>query len=124
MATAAQHQVHDIVQDSADKVLIATLTPAFNAVDDGSWLYLGQFSQGISIEFSGLGAGDTVQVYGFNGVDRPDDDVDHTQIGNDQTGTAGNDIVSVGSAPLWIKTKISARAVGTAIKTALVARKP
>lgn len=123
MATVAPPTIHNVLQDSTDKVLVATLTDAVGEADDGGWLFLGQFSQGISIEFEGIEATEVVQVYGYNGNEKPTDSDDHTQIGNDQTGVAGNDIVSVGSAPLWIKTKIDTWATGT-ITTRLVARKP
>lgn len=124
MTTAAQHQVHDVVQDSTDKVLVATLTPPVAVVDDGSWLYLGLFSQGVTIEFEGIEATEQMQVFGYNGHEAPSDSDDHTQIGNDQDGVNGNEIVSIGAAPLWIKTKVSVRATGTVLTSRLVARKP
>lgn len=123
MATVAPAKVEQVLPDDENKIIVATLTEAVDIADDGGWFYLGHFSQGISIEFIGLGAGDTVQVFGTNLATTPADSDDHIQIGNDQVDAAGIDIVPIATAPLWIKTKISVSA-GNAITTRLVARKP
>ena len=93
------------------------------ASGDGGWFYLGQFSQGISIEISGMAAGDTLQIFGTNQKNDPSDADDHTQIGNDQDDAAGNDLVGIGAAPLWIKVKPTTL-TGAAVTATLVARKP
>lgn len=105
--------------DQSGKLLVASLLENITGLDSGGWLFLGFFSHDIAVECTGISPGTTVQMFGFNGLEKPEDADDHSQLGTDKK-TDG--MISPSESPLWIKAKVSAYVSGT-INVTLVARK-